>query len=139
MSTIFTKIIRQEIPGYILYEDDLVVAFLDVSQNTKGHTLVVTKEEYANIHAVPTEALKHLFGVVQQMSRVLVQTFNAEGINLLNNNGAIAGQTVFHYHVHLLPRYNKKELKIDSVNHMNQLTKKDYQEIQKSILKNWHK
>ncbi|MGE9276729.1 MAG: HIT family protein [Candidatus Phytoplasma pruni] len=139
MYTIFTKIIRHEIPGYILYEDDLVVAFLDVSQNTKGHTLVATKEEYVNIHAVPTEVLKHLFGVVQQMSRVLVQTFNAEGINLLNNNGAIAGQTVFHFHVHLLPRYNEKELIINAVNHMNQLTKKDYQEIQNSILKNWHK
>ncbi|WP_017193492.1 HIT family protein [Vaccinium witches'-broom phytoplasma] len=139
MYTIFTKIIRHEIPGYILYEDDLVVAFLDVSQNTKGHTLVATKEEYVNIHAVPTEVLKHLFGVVQQMSRVLVQTFNAEGINLLNNNGAIAGQTVFHFHVHLLPRYNEKELIINAVNHMNQLTKKDYQEIQNSILKNWNK
>ncbi|MDW3617926.1 MAG: HIT domain-containing protein [Candidatus Phytoplasma pruni] len=139
MSTIFTKIIRREIPGYILYEDDLVVAFLDVSQNTKGHTLAATKEEYANIHAVPTEILKHLFGVVQQMSHVLVQTFNAEGINLLNNNGAIAGQTVFHFHVHLLPRYNEKELIIDTVNHMNQLTKTDYQEIQNSILQNWHK
>lgn len=66
MSTIFTKIIKKEIKGYIIYEDELVIAFLDIIQATKGHTLVVTKEEYVTIEEVPENVFRHLFGVVQK-------------------------------------------------------------------------
>jgi histidine triad (HIT) family protein len=139
MNTIFTQIIYKEIPGYIIYEDDLVVAFLDIAQTTKGHTLVVTKEEYVNIHEVPSDIFAHLFRVVQKISLILVKTFNAKGINLFNNNGEVAGQQVPHYHVHLLPRYNEKEITIKSIDRIKKLTKNDYEEIKNNILKKFQK
>ena len=67
METIFTKIVERKIPSHIVYEDDLVIAFLDITQSTKGHTLVVTKSPYENILEVPENVLKHLFGVVQKI------------------------------------------------------------------------
>lgn len=135
MSTIFSKIIRKEIPSYILYEDDLVIAFLDISQATKGHTLVVTKGVYETILEVPEETLKHLFSVVQKLSGKIMKAFNAKGLNILNNNGSIAGQTVFHYHVHILPRYDDKEIDIKFVNHAPNLTASDYLSILDEISK----
>ncbi|MBP5835802.1 HIT family protein [Candidatus Phytoplasma meliae] len=139
MSTIFTKIIQKQIPSYVIYEDDLVIAFLDVTQFTKGHTLVITKKEYQNIADVPEAIFTHLFKIVHKISKVLINSFHAQGINLLNNNGEIAGQTVFHYHVHLIPRFDKNEVKIKTSNNMNSLTASDYENIQNTILKNWHK
>ncbi len=126
METIFTKIIKREIPASIVYEDDLVIAFLDITQTTPGHTLVVTKTAYANLFEVPAQTFKHLFGVVHRLSGAIKQAFNAPGLNLLNNNDSVAGQTVFHYHVHIIPRFDAKELPIQLPNHMSDLTPDDY-------------
>mgnify|MGYP001171384113 FL=1 len=134
MSTIFTKIINREIPAYILYEDDLVIAFLDISQATKGHTLVVTKNEYTHFFEVPEDVLKHLFTVCQTLGQTLVKKLDAKGFNLLNNNGAVAGQTVFHYHVHLIPRYDEKEVLFSFKNHGADLSKDDYLKLVNQIL-----
>ncbi|WP_225696007.1 HIT family protein [Candidatus Phytoplasma sp. AldY-WA1] len=139
MSTIFTKIIKKEIKGYIIYEDELVIAFLDIIQATKGHTLVVTKEEYVTIEEVPENVFQHLFGVVQKISKILIKTFNCKGINLLNNNGFISGQRVFHYHVHLLPRFSSDEIKIILPHNINKMKENDYQTIVKSIRMNLEK
>ncbi|WP_349401900.1 histidine triad (HIT) protein [Candidatus Phytoplasma solani] len=136
MSTIFTKIIKKELPSYLLYEDDLVIAFLDITQATQGHTLVVTKCEYHKIEEVPEKVFIHLFKIVHKISKALIQTFKLQGINLLNNNGKIAGQTVFHYHVHLLPRFCQKEIDIVFKNHTDSLKNSDYEKIQQAILIN---
>lgn len=131
--TIFEKIINREIPAYIVYEDDLVIAFLDISQTTKGHTLVVPKEPFENIFEMPEDLLKHLICVVKKLSTSIKTAFNATGVNLLNNNGKDAGQTVFHYHVHIIPRYESDNFKIVFENNMNNLTKEEYEKRANSI------
>ncbi|QTX03127.1 diadenosine tetraphosphate hydrolase [Candidatus Phytoplasma luffae] len=136
MSTIFTKIIKREIPGYIIYEDDLVIAFLDIIQATKGHTLVVTKDEYITIEEVPENVFQHLFMIVQKISKALIQTFRCPGINLLNNNGICSGQQIPHYHVHLLPRFSLEEIKMIFNNNSNNLKSNDYEKIKFKILNN---
>lgn len=127
MPTIFERIIAREIPASIVYEDDLVIAFLDITQATKGHTLVVTKTAYPDLFSVPQDVLSHLFTIVQKLAKAVKTAFDAKGINILNNNGETAGQTVFHYHVHILPRYEKNDLSLHFTNHMNELNEEDYQ------------
>ncbi|WP_323847933.1 MAG: HIT domain-containing protein [Phytoplasma sp.] len=139
MSTIFTKIIKRQIPSYILYEDELVIAFLDISQATKGHTLVVTKEEYKTIDEVPTNVFKHLFEVVHKISKTLITTLNCQGINLINNNGIVSGQTIFHYHIHLLPRFSLEEIKIIFTDNSDKMNSTYYERITKNIVMNLEK
>ena len=92
---IFCKIISGEIPSSKVYEDDKVLAFLDISQATKGHTLVIPKE-----HVRET-----VFSRVPKIARAVQKATRAIGMNILNNNEEVAGQTVFHAHIHLVPRY----------------------------------
>lgn len=103
---IFCKIINNEIPSYKVYEDDYVLAFLDITQVTPGHTLVISKEHYTNIFDIPEETFLKVQKVVYQLSQEIVTKMNAKGVNILNNNNEIAGQTVFHYHTHIIPRYS---------------------------------
>lgn len=110
MSTIFTKIINREIPSKIIYEDDQVIAFLDISQATPGHSLVVTKKEYRNIFELPEEVASHIFKVVVKVAKAINFSLKPKGLNILNNNEETAGQTVFHYHIHLIPRYDDNDV-----------------------------
>lgn len=126
MDTIFTKIVDRKIPANIVYEDDLVIAFLDITQTTQGHTLVVTKSPYKDILEVPESLFQHLFGVVQKLSKAIQIAFEPKGINLLNNNGATAGQTVFHYHVHIIPRYDTNDITVVLPNQSSKLSTDDY-------------
>jgi histidine triad (HIT) family protein len=88
-----------------VYEDENVLAFLDISQVTKGHTLIVPKEHAKDIYELPEETAAKLFSVVPKIASSIKQTFNPIGLNLLNNNGESAGQSVFHFHMHFIPRY----------------------------------
>ena len=126
MPTIFERITSGEIPAYTVYEDDFVLAFLDISQATKGHTLVITKQMHPDIFALPSDLSNHLFGVVKKLSSVIKTAFNADGINILNNNGAAAGQTVFHFHVHIIPRYDGDDLSIVFTNHGTELSAAEF-------------
>jgi histidine triad (HIT) family protein len=126
MSTIFTKIIHKEIPAYVLYEDELVISFLDISQATVGHTLVVTKKPYEDLFAIDEETLSHLMSVTLKIAKAVKKAFNPQGLNLLQNNGSAAGQTVFHFHVHIIPRYDQDELKMSFPNHMQETSKEMY-------------
>ena len=128
MPTIFSKIIAREIPAHIVYEDELVIAFLDIVQATKGHTLVVPKTEYSDIFDVPEDVLLHVMRVAQKVSKAISIAFQPEGMNILSNNGAVAGQTVFHFHLHLIPRYQREEIKISLKNNMSDLNTNDYKE-----------
>jgi len=128
MSSIFSKIINKEIPAHFVYEDDLVVCFLDIVQASKGHTLVVPKVEYKDIFEMPEELASHLFGVAVRVSKAIQKAFNAPGLNILSNNGEAASQTVFHFHLHLLPRYEKEELTFQLKNNMGNLNLDDYKE-----------
>lgn len=103
---IFAQIIRGEAPCYKLYEDDDVLAFLDLFPQSLGHALVVPKRSAArNILEVDSDALCKVMGVVQRLTRVIVEELNPDGVQVAQFNGAPAGQTVFHIHVHIVPRY----------------------------------
>lgn len=102
---IFCKIITQEIPAEIVYEDDNVVAFLDINPIHKGHTLVIPKKHVQNIFDIDEEAVADLYQAARKTAHAVKAATGADGINLTNNNGAAAGQEVFHYHVHVIPRF----------------------------------
>ena len=106
---IFCKIIAGEIPSSTVYEDDQVVAFLDISQVTPGHTLVVPKQHFRNLLEMDADSASQLFARVPDIARKVMKATGAKGMNILNNNEEIAGQTVFHTHVHLAPRYDETD------------------------------
>lgn len=102
---VFCKIVRGEIPSYKLYEDETVLAFLDISQVTKGHVLVIPKDHYDNFLSTPHDVMHKVMDVAQRIGQVLIKFMNAKGVNILTNNYEAAGQTVMHFHVHVIPRY----------------------------------
>lgn len=126
MSTVFEKIVNREIPAYIVYEDESVIAFLDISQVTTGHTLVVPITPYENIFDMPEDLLAHVVKVTKKVSIACKKAFNADGIYVLSNNGEAAGQTVFHFHFHVMPRFINDDVSLKFVNHMNDMTKDEY-------------
>jgi histidine triad (HIT) family protein len=102
---IFCKIVRGEIPAAKVFENEHVMAFLDISQVTKGHTLIIPKIHKENIYELTPEMARNLYEVVPDIANALKETFNPIGLNTVNNNGEHAGQSVFHFHLHLIPRY----------------------------------
>lgn len=104
---IFCKIAQGEIPSAKVFENEHVIAFLDISQVTKGHTLVIPKVHKENLFELTPEIAKNIFAAVPEIANALKIVYNPIGLNMVNNNGEAAGQTVFHYHVHLIPRYGK--------------------------------
>jgi histidine triad (HIT) family protein len=106
---IFCKLIAGDIPAYTIYEDEAVLAFLDLTQTTKGHTLVVPKDHSRNLVKMSSDQAATLFARVPIIAQQLMTRLGATGINILQNNEAIAGQTVFHTHVHLIPRYDQAD------------------------------
>lgn len=110
---IFAQIIRGEMPCYKLYEDDDVLAFLDVFPQSFGHTLVIPKRSAArNLLEVDSDSLCKVMQVVQRLTRVLVDELEPAGVQVAQFNGAPAGQTVFHLHMHVIPRYAGENLGI---------------------------
>ncbi|MCR4562523.1 MAG: HIT family protein [Bacilli bacterium] len=105
MKDIFCRIIEGEIPSNKVYEDDDVIAILDISQLTKGHTLVIPKEHYDNMLSCPKELLHKVIDVAQRIGQACVSVLGAKGVNILTNVNEIAGQSVPHFHVHVIPRY----------------------------------
>lgn len=105
MKDVFCKIIDGEIPSAKVYEDDDVLAILDISQVTKGHTLVMPKKHYDNYLSCPKEIMHKVFDVAQRIGQAEMRVLGAKGINIITNVGEPAGQTVPHFHVHVIPRY----------------------------------
>jgi histidine triad (HIT) family protein len=104
---IFCKIVKGEIPAAKVFENEYVVAFLDLSQVTKGHTLVIPKIHKENLFELTPDIAKNFFEVVPTIANALKREFSPVGLNAINNNGEQAGQSVFHFHLHLIPRYGK--------------------------------
>jgi histidine triad (HIT) family protein len=104
---IFCKIVNGEIPSAKVFENEHVLAFLDISQVTKGHTLIIPKVHKENLFELTPEMAKNIFEVVPKLANALKSEYEPVGLNLVNNNGEQAGQTVFHFHMHLIPRYGK--------------------------------
>jgi histidine triad (HIT) family protein len=102
---IFCKIIEGEIPSSKVYEDEHVLAFLDISQVTKGHTLVIPKLHKENVYELTEGLASKVFAAVPKITNAIKAEYDPIGLNLLNNNGEDAGQSVFHFHLHIIPRY----------------------------------
>jgi histidine triad (HIT) family protein len=106
----FCKIARKELPASRIYEDDGVMAFLDIRPLNEGHTLVIPKKHYETIYNVPDEEIGHLFKIVRKVAYAVKKSVGAEGITISQHNERAAGQAIFHLHVHVIPRYEGQKL-----------------------------
>ena len=104
---IFCKISGGEIPSKTIYEDEEFRVILDISPATKGHALIIPKEHYANIYEMPEETAAHVMILAKKLAAHMTEVLKCDGLNIMQNNGAAAGQTVFHFHMHLIPRYEQ--------------------------------
>jgi histidine triad (HIT) family protein len=102
---IFCKIVAGDIPSTKVHEDERTVAFMDVNPGARGHLLVVPREHAADLHAISDEDLAAVARTARDMAAKAVDRLGAEGVNIIQNNGRAAWQTVFHYHVHVVPRW----------------------------------
>lgn len=102
---IFCKIIAGEIPANTIYEDEEFKVILDLAPAAKGHALILTKEHYANLYEINEETAGRAMKLARKLAIHMTKVLHCDGFNLLQNNGEIAGQTVFHFHMHLIPRY----------------------------------
>ncbi|HKL47673.1 MAG TPA: HIT family protein [Candidatus Izemoplasmatales bacterium] len=132
MDCIFCKIIKGDIPSYKVYEDKHIVAFLDISQLTKGHTLVLPKNHVKNIYELDEETASRIFKAVPKIARALKRQFNPIGMNIINNADKPL-QSVFHFHIHFIPRYENDDLTVDMVNHSEDYSKETLQTMAQSI------
>ena len=104
-SCIFCKIANGEIPSKTLYEDEKFRVILDLGPATKGHALILPKDHYANLYELPEEEAKDVIVLAKKMAAKMTEKLGCDGFNLVQNNGEVAGQTVHHFHMHVIPRY----------------------------------
>ncbi len=102
---IFCKIANGEIPSKTIYEDDEFRVILDLSPATKGHALIIPKDHYSNLFDLPDSIAGKVLKIAKKIAILLTEKLQCSGINIVQNNGEVAGQTVFHFHMHLIPRY----------------------------------
>lgn len=114
---IFCKIIAGEIPSKTVYEDDSYKAILDISPASKGHVIILPKNHANNIFEISDEDASGIMIVAKKIAAKLKKVFDCDGVNILQNNGEVAGQTVFHLHVHVIPRYENDNIKIKWAQH----------------------
>ena len=101
---IFCKLANGEIPSRTIYEDDRFRVILDMGPATRGHALILPKEHFANIYEIPDDWAADAMVLAKHMAAVMHEKLGADGFNIVQNNGTVAGQTVFHFHIHLIPR-----------------------------------
>ncbi len=106
---IFCKIIKGEIPCYKVYEDDVCLAFLDINPVTVGHTVLICKEHADDVLTVKEDTLQHMMVVARKIGQKQVDALGAKGINILTNCHEAAGQSVPHFHIHIIPRYDETD------------------------------
>ncbi len=109
---IFCKIANGEIPSKTLYEDEDFRVIVDLGPASKGHALILPKNHYANLYELPEETAGEVMKLAKRMAAQMTERLGCEGFNLVQNNGELAGQTVFHFHMHLIPRYREDGQKI---------------------------
>lgn len=109
---VFCKIIKGEIPSATIYENDEFKVILDRFPSSLGHVLVLPKEHIENIFEMPEEKSGKIFELVSKIAPIVKRQLNCDGINIIQNNGEAAGQSVPHFHIHIIPRYNKDGLNI---------------------------
>ena len=107
MDCLFCKIIKGSIPSYKVYEDDLVLAFLDIKPEQVGHTLIIPKKHFKDIDDIETDTLNHIFVVAKDLKAKITSKLNCDGVTLMQNNGC--AQEVKHFHLHLIPKYKSEK------------------------------
>ena len=131
---LFCKIIDGEVPSAKVYEDDHVYAFMDISQVTTGHTLIIPKVHTSDIYNTPDDVAGELFARVPKIAQAIKKAYNPSGMNLLNNNEIVAGQSVYHFHLHLIPRYSENDgFGAKWITRDGQFTSEELQDIAKKI------
>lgn len=134
MDCIFCKIIEKEIPSYTIYEDEFVLAILDISQSTKGHTLVIPKNHVKNLYELDSDSAGKIFERIPMLSRAIKNAFNPIGLNVLINTDKPL-QSVYHFHIHLIPRYEKDTVLMNFDNNFGNTSKEEYLERMHQIQK----
>ena len=109
---IFCKIIGKEIPSTILYEDEDFSVIMDISPASKGHAILLAKKHVPNIYELDENLASKALVVVSKVAKAMKEELRCDGLNILQNNGEAAGQTVFHFHIHLIPRYKDDQVNI---------------------------
>ena len=109
---VFCKIVKGEIPCHKVYEDDSVLAFLDIYPKAKGHILVIPKKHFENIYEIEESSLRDVISVVKKMSLLVKEKLGVKSVNVLNASGKEAQQSVFHIHFHVLPRTKEDSLNV---------------------------
>jgi histidine triad (HIT) family protein len=109
---IFCKIVAGELPATVVEEDERTIAFMDINPATRGHLLVIPREHSRDIHEIGAEDLAACASMAQRLAGQIVERLAADGVNLLNSAGRAAWQTVFHFHLHLIPRYADDPLRL---------------------------
>lgn len=102
---IFCKIANGEIPSHTLYEDENFRVIFDLGPATRGHALILVKKHAENVYEIDDETASKVFVLAKKMAGIMTEVFNCDGFNIVQNNGKCAGQSVFHFHMHLIPRY----------------------------------
>lgn len=133
MDCIFCKIVNGIIPSFKIYEDQNVIAILDISQTTKGHTLIIPKEHRKNLYEIEEDLSSKIFSVLPKLANAIKKAFNPIGLNVIINTEKPL-QTVNHFHIHLIPRYDNDELNIEFANNQNKMTSELYEKIKKEII-----
>jgi histidine triad (HIT) family protein len=109
---LFCKIVAGELPATIVAEDERTIAFMDINPATRGHALVIPRAHAPDLHAIDPDDLRAVAVAAQRLASRARDWLGADGVNLLNSNGAAAWQTVFHFHVHVIPRYEGDPLRL---------------------------
>jgi len=109
---LFCKIVAGEVPATVIARDERTVAFMDINPATRGHALVVPRAHAADLLTVPDDDLAAVAGAAKRLAARAKQALGADGVNLINSCGAAAWQTVFHFHVHVIPRYDEDPLRL---------------------------
>lgn len=130
---IFCKIVKGEIPSNTFYEDDDFKVILDVGPASKGHSLILPKNHYANLFELEDEVAAKVLPLAKKMAAHMTEVLGCDGINVLQNNGEAAGQTVHHFHVHLIPRYIKDNNKSLLTWAQADITSEEMEQIRQSL------
>ena len=109
---VFCKIVNGDIPSNTIYENSEFKVIMDISPATKGHVLVLPKEHFKDIYDIDAETAGKLSQLAAVVARALKEVLHCDGLNIIQNNGEIAGQTVFHFHMHLIPRYEGDDVTV---------------------------
>ena len=129
---IFCKIAAGEIPSTTLYEDQDFRVILDLGPASKGHALILPKEHYANIYEIPDELAAKAIILAKKMAGIMTRALNCDGFNIVQNNGEPAGQTEFHFHMHLIPRYEDDQVGLTW--NPGSLTEEDKEEVLRKVM-----